>query len=253
MTSKAHFTTRRGFIATAGFGGTALYALWAAYGVAPGPLDLLAPGPDAPPMPSAHAGHGGGETMADAPPPPDVAAFEAEVQEFVSRFEQPDGSVFPQAIPGPQAVGHGADSHAGHSMAMPAMDHMHMPEMPGMAMPGMNMGPAAERMAPDDHAAQPEAIAVSLLASRWSYEPAHLRLEAGQAYRFRMMATDVAHGASIQFGTGGRMIRLRPGQLVEQDFTFHQPGEFLVICTFFCGAGHDAMQARISVMEGDKA
>lgn len=234
MTSKTHFTTRRGFIATAGFGGTALYALWAAYGVAPGPLDLLAPGPDALPIPSAHAGHGSGETIVDAPRPPDVTAFEDEVQEFVSRFEQPDGSVFPRA------AGHGDDSHAGHGMDMPEM-------------PGMNMDPAAEGMAPDDHAVQPEAIAVSLLASRWSYDPAHLRLQAGQPYRFRMMATDVAHGASIQFGTGGRMIRLRPGQLVEQDLTFQQPGELLVTCTFFCGAGHDAMQARISVMEGDKA
>ena len=41
MSTKPHITTRRAFVAAAGFGGVGLYGLWAAYGAAPGPLALL--------------------------------------------------------------------------------------------------------------------------------------------------------------------------------------------------------------------
>ena len=68
------------------------------------------------------------------------------------------------------------------------------------------------------------------------------------AYRFRLMATDIPHGASVQFGRGARMIRLRPGTVTELDLTFEEPGSYLVYCTAYCGTGHDAMQARIDVV-----
>jgi heme/copper-type cytochrome/quinol oxidase subunit 2 len=67
-----------------------------------------------------------------------------------------------------------------------------------------------------------------------------------------MMAGDVAHGASIQFGRGARMIRLRPGTVAEQELTFRRPGEYLVYCTVYCGQAHDFMQARITVLKPGK-
>lgn len=248
MTTKTHVTTRRGFIATAGFGGTALYGLWAFYGVVPGPKDLFAPA-DAPQNPPGHGDHAGqehaghgGAAMGEGPAQPDIAAFEAEVEDFITRFAQPDGSVYPKGDTAQTAPDHG-----GHDMAHMGHDMSGMSMMPGMSMAGMEMAP------PPEAAPMPRtesAIVVPLLAARWYYAPDHLRLEAGQRYRFRMMATDVAHGASIQFGTGAKMIRLRPGQLLEQEMVFEAPGELLVTCSFYCGAGHDGMKARISVMEG---
>ena len=95
------------------------------------------------------------------------------------------------------------------------------------------------------HADEP--LEVYLLAAKWYYEPAHLRLDTGVPYRFRMMAQDVAHGASIQLGRGARMIRLRPDSVVEMDATFRRPGSHLVYCTVYCGPAHDVMQARIDV------
>jgi heme/copper-type cytochrome/quinol oxidase subunit 2 len=90
---------------------------------------------------------------------------------------------------------------------------------------------------------------IYLMAMQWSYLPAVLRLEAGVRYRFRMMAMDIAHGASVQLGAGARMIRLRPGVLVEQELSFAEPGEYLVYCTVYCGLPHDRMQGRIVVAE----
>lgn len=93
------------------------------------------------------------------------------------------------------------------------------------------------------------AAEIYLAAFQWGYSPAVLRLEAGTPYRFRMMALDIAHGASLQFGVGSRIIRLRPGALVEQEITFTRPAEYLVYCTVYCGLAHDRMQGRIVVTE----
>jgi cytochrome c oxidase subunit II len=288
MTDQPHFTTRRGFIAAAGFGGTALYGLWVGYGAAPSPLALFgATHADTAASGAGHAAHSASGHEALTP-----EAFEARVQAFVARFGESDGSVRPRADGAandavPDAAQH--DPHAGHAPPARAShgDHgahgaaAHAPhsaqdERPhadhgalGVAAHGSHSGSDAHpRGGHGDHGAAAHAprsipdahphdtvdpIDVWLHAGRFFFMPWHLRLVTHQPYRFRMMATDVSHGASIQFGRGGRMIRLRPGQLVETDITLHQPGDYLIYCTVYCGAAHDAMQARLSVTEGGAA
>jgi heme/copper-type cytochrome/quinol oxidase subunit 2 len=65
------------------------------------------------------------------------------------------------------------------------------------------------------------------------------------------MAVDVAHGATLQLAPGARVVRLRPGALVEQEYTFQRAGEYLLYCTVYCGLAHDRMQGRIIVTEGE--
>ena len=100
----------------------------------------------------------------------------------------------------------------------------------------------------DAHGAHGDApVDVYLMAYQWGFTPAVLRLEAGVPYRFRMMAVDVAHGASLQLGRGSRIVRLRPGTLMEQEYRFTRPGEHFIYCTVYCGLPHDRMQARLIV------
>lgn len=232
MSTSSHLTTRRGFVAALGFGGVSLYGLWVGYGAAPGPAALFRSADVTEDhLVDAASGGGHGAMAAES----DADAFRSEVADFIARFGQADGSVYPRreateamdmAMPGMTMATHAA---------APAMDH------------GQDGGHAAESEAtvPDDHAAP---ISIPMLAERWFYEPAHLRLDAGTPYRFRLMAADIPHGASVQFGRGARMIRLRPGTVTELDLTFEQPGSYLVYCTAYCGTGHDAMQARIDVV-----
>lgn len=267
MTSNRHLTTRRSFIAAAGFGGVSLYGLWVVYGAAPGPLALLGMG-DAHPAggDDSHDAHGGGGGG------PAVDEFRRLTEAFVEEYRMADGSVYPSrlaarpgravdagmttvesapvshggaadmhgshdmmaAASGPASHGGAADSHGSHDMTAPSGDGGHQP-----GNPAHGDGLAAAGAAPLD---------VYLLAEKWSFEPALLRLDAGVPYRFRMMATDVSHGASIQFGRGGRMIRLRPNSLAEMEATFTKPGSYLVHCTVYCGQAHDFMQARIDVV-----
>ena len=262
MTSKRHITTRRGFIAATGFGGVSLYGLWAAYGAAPGPLALLGLGGQhqtadahAKPAPansqassgSADAGHGGHGAARPGPSPDEFSRMTAD---FIERYRLPDGSVYPRLLAAEALVGQGA--RAGTAVAHETtvgrdphgtMDH---------AMAPANVKPTVDKNeVPGGASASAKGgspIDVLMIAGKFYYLPGVLRLDAGRPYRFRMMALDVSHGASIQFGQGARMMRLRPGQLAEFELTFNQPGRLLVVCTFYCGTGHDLMQATIEVV-----
>lgn len=239
------FTTRRGFIAASGFGGVSLYGLWAAYGAAPGPLTLL--GLDGAhnetPEPAAAGGHGGHGAAAAGP---DSEEFSRMTAEFSERYRMPDGSVYPRRLAG--AAQEPTGPHAGHdmqAMAMPADSHGGMQGMQAMSA-DQPAGHAEHGAAAITTAGNPP-IDVLMMADKWYYLPNVLRLDAGQPYRFRMMALDITHGASIQFGKGARMMRLQPGRLTETGFTFRKPGRYLMNCTVYCGAAHDMMQATIEV------
>ena len=86
----------------------------------------------------------------------------------------------------------------------------------------------------------------------WGYNPDVLRLRTGVRYRLRMMADDITHGASLQFGAASRIIRLRPDVVGEQIVTFTKPGTVLIYCTVYCGPGHDRMQGKIIVTAADQ-
>ncbi len=227
----------------------ALYFLWAAYGAAPTSLSFLAEAPDedVPAMPMAGmkiesatmegmamAGHGAG-VSAMSP-----AAFEEMAYRFIEDLTLPDGSVRPthewteamaarEGMEGDaKAEGHGeaAEAEGAHGEAA-AAEGAH--------------GEGAEA------AGEEEAIDVYLMALRFAYEPAVLRLERGVRYRFRMMSMDVNHGASIHTGFAGHIMRRPAMVLTEMEMTFSEPGEFMIYCTVYCGAGHDQMKGKIIV------
>lgn len=208
---RPHVTARRGFVATVGFGMVGVYFLWAAYGAAP--LGFGGHGDGAGHGEEAQGGHGGH----GAAPKAQIEEFVQSVQRFVEQHKLEDGSVRPRRAVVASAMVQGG--HAGHG----------------------------------DHAAaadgEPEPVDVYLMAYQFGFLPGVLRLEAGVPYRFRMMAVDVAHGASVRIGPGARIVRLRPGALVEQGLTFLEPGEHLLYCTVYCGLAHDRMQGRIIVTQ----
>lgn len=256
MNPKNHFTTRRGFIAATGFGGLSLYGLWAAYGAAPGPFALLGLEPSQTPG-AEHAGHGA--TAPETPPAaagghaghgaaaaqgPSAEEFSRLTEEFAERYRMPDGSVYPRRL----APAHMAatDPHAGHTMPSEPDPHAGhgAPAAHAPAVPDAHAGHAGSGMPAD----KDQPIDVLMTAGRWYYLPNALRLDAGQAYRFKMMAVDIAHGASIELGKGGRMVRLQPGRITEAALTFQKPGRYLMVCTVYCGEAHQLMQARIEVV-----
>lgn len=216
-------TTRRSFIAAASLGAVSLYGLWAGIGAAPLRFwEQGEPGGDAMDMSAAGAGHA--EHGSAQSPTPDE--FRAMTDEFLKRYQQSDGSILVE--PGPAA-----HSMAGMTMAPDAIDAAH--DMPGMT----------EQTSTHDDAVPP--VDVFMVAQQWSFDPSELRLRTSTPYRFRMMAVDAAHGASLQLGRGSHIIRLPKGVLVERQLVFTEPGEYLLYCTIYCGEGHQFMNGKIHV------
>lgn len=90
-------------------------------------------------------------------------------------------------------------------------------------------------------------IDIYMMAMRYTYEPEVLRLEADVPYRFRIMSMDANHGASINVGFAGHIMRRPARTMAEMTMTFTEPGEYLVYCTVYCGLGHDMMKGKIIV------
>jgi len=210
-------------VAAASLGAVSLYGLWAGLGAAPLRFwERGEPSGDAMDMPATgavHEGHG----SVQGPTPEE---FRQMTEEFMTRHLQPDGSILVE----PERA---AQSMAGMTMTPDSQGSTH--SMPGMA---------DESIA---HGAEVAPLDVFMLAQQWSFDPPELHLRTGIPYRFRMMAVDAAHGASIQLGRGSHIIRLPKGILVEEELVFTEPGEYLLYCTIYCGEGHQFMNGKIQV------
>lgn len=207
-----HVTTRPAYILTTALLVLLLVPVWAALGVFESKRGA-----------EEDEGAGGGAMMMMSS---DVAKreFGQKVQAFMAANTREDGCVVPTMAGAMATEMVGGVAPQGQGMEMRAAE------------------PPAGRDA--DDAAVPVAY---LQALRFGYLPAKLCLQSGKLYELRLMATDVTHGASLQLGPGSKMIRLPPGVLVTERLRFTRPGEYLLYCTFYCGLGHQYMQARIVV------
>lgn len=203
-------TSRRGFVAGASLAIVSVYGVWAAYDAAP--LDFGGAKGDEHAKP--HAGHGATRPEAEAPKDGHAGhGAPAGRAAAIERFRREAEAFFARhrTADGTVAVlpPPAAPGHEGHAMGGP--------------------------------------LDAYLLAQRWSFEPGMLKLARNRRYRFRMMALDVAHGASIQAGAGSVIVRLRPGIAVEREIEFRRAGRYLVYCTTYCGPPHDRMFSTIDV------
>lgn len=231
---RTSLSTRRGFIAVASLGAVSLYGLWAGLGAAPLRFWDLG-GADMSDMDMSGGGHGSTGGLS-----PDE--FRRMAERFTDEHRQADGSVsVTPAVNRQSIVGMELPTEPDNAaLPMPGMDMSDTTGHAGHQMPGVT-----EQAASHDSEVLP--LEVYVLAQQWSFDPSLLRLKANQRYRFRMMAVDAAHGASIQLGSASHIIRLPKGALVERELSFTQPGEYLLYCTIYCGEGHQFMSAKIIV------
>jgi cytochrome c oxidase subunit 2 len=79
----------------------------------------------------------------------------------------------------------------------------------------------------------------------WSFTPNVIEVPEGAKVTFVTTSRDVLHGFKI-LGTNVNVM-LIPGHASEFHQTFHEPGEYLIVCHEYCGAGHQAMFGKIVV------
>jgi cytochrome c oxidase subunit II len=90
---------------------------------------------------------------------------------------------------------------------------------------------------------------VVALGSAWAFQPREIRVPAGARVTFIATSTDVIHGFHVE-GTKVNFMMI-PGQVARVEAVFAEPGEHLVICHEYCGAGHHLMYATVIVEDPD--
>ncbi|TLS50439.1 cytochrome C oxidase subunit II [Paenibacillus antri] len=85
----------------------------------------------------------------------------------------------------------------------------------------------------------------NLIAYAFGYNPDKMEVPAGATVRFNVTSTDVVHGFQIPGTIVNFMVV--PGEINHVEYTFDEPGEYLVLCNEYCGIGHEYMYTTIVV------
>ena len=111
--------------------------------------------------------------------------------------------------------------------------------------------PAAPR--PGVLAAQAsEPRTIEIVARRFAFEPAEIQVTVGERVRLLVRSADGLHGIEIKKVKVAKEIP-RGNQPVAIDFTADEPGRFPILCSEFCGDGHDDMKGTLVVLAKDAA
>lgn len=86
---------------------------------------------------------------------------------------------------------------------------------------------------------------VYMVAYAFGYKPEKLEVPAGATLHFHVTSSDVVHGFQIP-GTNVNMMVV-PGEINQLSYSFSEPGEYLILCNEYCGAGHEFMATTIIV------
>lgn len=79
----------------------------------------------------------------------------------------------------------------------------------------------------------------------FSFTPMELEVPAGSTVHFTLTSKDVVHGFQIANTNVNAMVM--PGHIQKVTQKFDNPGEYLVLCNEYCGAGHQLMATKITV------
>lgn len=86
---------------------------------------------------------------------------------------------------------------------------------------------------------------VVMVVELFMFTPENLEIPAGSTVHFKLASPDVVHGFQITGTNANGMVV--PGHILNITQTFNDPGEYLLLCNEYCGAGHQNMSTTITV------
>lgn len=87
---------------------------------------------------------------------------------------------------------------------------------------------------------------VEVVAKRYEFEPARIEVTEGETVRILVKSADGLHGFGIKKLKVAEEVP-RGGQPVTIEFTATAVGEFDILCSEYCGKGHEAMKGKLVV------
>ena len=91
---------------------------------------------------------------------------------------------------------------------------------------------------------------IDVVARRFAFEPARIEVAVGERVRLRVVSADGVHGFEIKkFKVKKEIPRGTTPVVIE--FTASEVGEFPILCSEYCGDGHEDMQGQLVVLTRD--
>ena len=115
--------------------------------------------------------------------------------------------------------------------------------MLGAAAMSNQQDPAAAS-APQNGATQDERV-ITVIAKRYKFEPSRIEVTQGEHVRLVVSSEDGVHGLEVKKLKINRKVP-RDGE-VTIDFVAEEAGEFPILCSEYCGKGHDVMKGMLVV------
>ena len=86
---------------------------------------------------------------------------------------------------------------------------------------------------------------IEITVRRYAFEPAEVEVTTGESVRFVVKSGDGLHGFSVP------KLKIKKeiprGETVTIDFTAKAAGEYPILCSEFCGDGHEDMKGMLIV------
>lgn len=87
---------------------------------------------------------------------------------------------------------------------------------------------------------------IEVVARKFAFEPARIEAAEGEHIRLVVTSADGVHGVAIKKFKVEKTVP-RGGGAVTIDFFASAPGEFPILCSEYCGKGHDDMKGLLVV------
>jgi cytochrome c oxidase subunit 2 len=92
---------------------------------------------------------------------------------------------------------------------------------------------------------------IEVVASRFAFEPSRIEVTEGERVRLLVRSADGVHGLEIKRFRVNRPVP-RGGKPVTIEFTASTPGSYDILCSEYCGDGHEAMTGTLVVQARPK-
>ena len=87
---------------------------------------------------------------------------------------------------------------------------------------------------------------IPIVAKRFTFEPARVEVTEGEHVRLVVSSADGVHGVEIKKFKVNKKVP-RGGDQVTIDFVASAPGEYSILCSEYCGNGHEEMKGTLVV------
>ena len=97
-----------------------------------------------------------------------------------------------------------------------------------------------------DPAAASAPRVINVVAKRFTFEPARVEVTEGERVRLMVSSGDGVHGLEIKKFKVNKKVP-RGGEPVTIEFVANAAGEFPILCSEYCGDGHESMKGMLVV------